>query len=579
MQKVPTQNKSGDSLLAGAIAACRAGFLAVGVFSMLINALMLAVPLYMLQLYDRVLASRSTDTLLLLTAIAIAAVLTMAALESVRGHLMIRISTWLEGRLSGPVLSGSIATTLRAGGGPSVQGLRDVSTFRSFLGGAGIFPIMDAPWTPIFLAVIFAMHPVLGWIAIGGAIVLFSLAVANEMATRELLGLSGSASIGALRQAEAAVRNADVIEAMGMMPNLVSRWNRENTKTLDLQAQASNRSSRISSASKFIRLCLQVGILGTGAWLVILGELTPGAMIAGSILMGRALAPVEQAIGSWKAAIAARNAYQRVKEQLENAPETGQAMPLPTPEGRVDVEGLAFVHQTASEPVFRQVSFALEPGEAMGLIGPTAAGKTTLARLLVGNLDPRVGHVRLDGADVSVWQSDDLGKHVGYLPQDVELFSGTVRENIARMGEGDADAVVASARLAGVHEMILKFPDGYETEIGDGGAALSGGQRQRLALARAVYGDPKFVVLDEPNASLDSEGEEALVGAVRTLKERGVTMVVIAHRPNIILHVDKLLVLRGGTMEAFGPRDEVLPSLSGPKAVEAASSGVPGGVS
>ncbi|MBT3358808.1 MAG: type I secretion system permease/ATPase [Rhodospirillales bacterium] len=575
MQKAPAHNTSGDSLLASAMAACRTGFLCVCVFSLLINGLMLAVPLYMLQLYDRVLTSRSTDTLMLLTAIAIAAVLTMAALESVRGHLMIRISTWLEGRLSGPILSGSIATTLRAGGGPSVQGLRDVSTFRSFLGGAGVFPIMDAPWTPIFLAVIFAMHPVLGWIAIGGAIVLFSLAIANELATRELLGLSGNASIGALRQAEAAVRNADVIEAMGMMPNLVGRWNRENTKTLDLQAQASNRSSRISSASKFIRLCLQVGILGTGAWLVILGELTPGAMIAGSILMGRALAPVEQAIGSWKAAIAARNAYQRVKAQLENAPPTGDAMPLPTPEGRVEVEGLAFVHQAASEPVFRQVSFVLEPGEAMGLIGPTAAGKTTLARLLVGNLDPRVGHVRLDGADVSVWESQDLGKHVGYLPQDVELFSGTVRENIARMGEGDPDAVVAAARLAGVHEMILKFPDGYETEIGDGGAALSGGQRQRLALARAVYGDPKFVVLDEPNASLDSEGEEALVSAVRTLKERGVTMVIIAHRPNIILHVDKLLVLRGGTMEAFGPRDEVVPTLSGPKAVEATSVGVP----
>lgn len=564
MRKAPTSGKPDDSLLESAIAACRAGFVSVCVFSLLINGLMLAVPLYMLQLYDRVLASRSTDTLLLLTAIAIAAVLTMAALESVRGHLMIRISTWLEGRLSGPVLSGSITSTLRAGGDPSVQGLRDVSTFRSFLGGAGVFPIMDAPWTPIFLAVIFMMHPVLGWIAIGGAIVLFSLAVANELATRELLKLSGNSSIGALRQAEAAVRNADVIEAMGMMPNLVGRWNSENTKTLELQAQASNRSSRISSTSKFIRLCLQVGILGTGAWLVILGELTPGAMIAGSILMGRALAPVEQAIGSWKAAIAARNAYQRVKTQLENAPAGGQDMPLPTPEGRLDIEGLAFVHQGVGEPVFRQVSFALAPGEAMGLIGPTAAGKTTLARLLVGNLEPRAGHVRLDGADVSVWDAKDLGKHVGYLPQDVELFSGTVRENIAHMGEGDADAVVAAARLAGVHEMVLKFPDGYETEIGEGGAALSGGQRQRLALARAVYGDPKFIVLDEPNASLDSEGEEALVGAVETLKERNVTLIVIAHRPNVISHVDKLLVLRGGTMQAFGSRDEVLASISGP---------------
>ncbi len=552
------------SRLNDALAACRGGFVAVVLFSLCINVLMLTVPLYMLQMFDRVLSSRSIDTLIALTAIAVIAILTMAALELVRTSAMVRMSVWLERKLGGEVLASSIGATLRRAEDPSVQGLRDLSTFRTFLTGPGLFPILDAPWTPIFVAVIFVMHPLLGWIALGGALVLFGLALANELATGRLLQVSGGASIRALRQAEAAVRNADVVEAMGMTPNLVRRWRRQNAEALALLARASNRSGWITASSKFARLCLQIGMLGTGAWLVIGGAVTPGVMIAGAILMSRALAPVEQAIGSWRSAVAARNAYNRVRRQLAEAPPRGKAMELPTPRGRLSVEGVAYVHPGASAPVLRGIRFAIEPGEALGLIGPSAAGKTTLARLLIGNLEPRVGHVRLDGADVAQWQPEDLGQHIGYLPQDVELFSGSVHENIARMGEGEAEAVVAAARLAGAHDMILRLPAGYETEIGDSGMVLSGGERQRIALARAVYGAPRFIVLDEPGASLDHVGEEALLDAIDTLKERGVTLVVIAHRPSILRHVDKVLVLRDGAMQTFGPRDEVIAKLTGP---------------
>ena len=546
-----------------ALGACRGGFLAVVAFSLGINVLMLTAPLFMLQIFDRVLSSRSTDTLVMLMLVAGFALMALAALDAIRATVLIRLSTWLDARISGSVLAGSVLATLRNATDPSVQALRDLATFRTFLSGPGIFPVMDAPWTPIFLGVIFMLHPLLGWLSLAGASVLFALALTNELATRNLLAASSVASFKALNRAEAAVRNADVIEAMGMMPQLVRRWHRQNAESLDLQARASSRSTSITSASKFLRLVLQIGILGVGAWLVIESELTPGAMIAASILMGRALAPVEQAIGSWKQMVAARGAYQRMKRQLDETPVRGLGMPLPAPSGHVSVEGLSFVFPGASEPILRNVNFELHAGEALGLIGPTAVGKTTLARLMIGNLAPRTGHVRLDGMDVAEWDSDDMGRHVGYLPQDIELFSGTVRENIARMADGEPDAVIAAARIAGMHEMVLGMAQGYDTEIGEGGTALSGGQRQRIGLARAVYGDPRFVVLDEPNANLDGAGEAALSDAIDTLKERGATIVVIAHRPSVLRQVDKVVVLRDGTVDKFGPREQVIPGVSG----------------
>ena len=557
-------------MLKRTLRACRGGFWAVGLFSFALNLLLLTIPLYMLQLFDRVLTSRSVETLTLLSVAAAGAILTLAALEAVRGQVMIRISNWLDRRLGGALLGASVTAGLARGSDASVQSLRDLQTFRTFITGPSVFPFLDAPWTPVFIAVIFLFHPLLGWLSIAGATLLFSLALINEMITRTLLMESGGASIKSLRLAEAAVRNADVIEAMGMMPNLVRRWRLENDEMLDLQSRASGRSGAITAISRFFRLCLQIAMLGVGAWLVIHNEMTPGAMIAGSIMLGRALAPVEQAIGAWKSAVAARGAYRRIKQQLDAAPPPGKAMSLPTPSGSLTVKDLAYVYPGSSQPVLRGINFKLEPGEALGLIGPTAVGKTTLARLLVGNLVPRAGHVRLDAADVAQWDAVDLGRHMGYLPQDIELFGGSVRENIARMDDGESEQVIAAARAAGVHDIILGLPQAYETDIGDGGAVLSGGQRQRIALARALYGEPKLLVLDEPNANLDHDGEMALLEAVVAKKAEGVTMVIIAHRPSILQHVDKLLVLRDGTMQMFGARDEVMAKLAG-----SASAGAP----
>ena len=568
---------SDDHALSHAFQACKRGFYAVGLFSFCINLLMLTAPLYMLQIFDRVLSSRSGETLVLLTMVAAVALLILAILDSLRGIVLLRVGNWIDRRVSEEVLNASIMAALKAPEGGSVQGLRDIATIRGFIGGPSVFPIMDAPWTPIFLIVTFVLHPILGFIALAGAVLLFGLAILNELATRGPLKLSAGAQIAALREAEAAIRNADAIEAMGMMPNLVKRWGRHNLLTLILQGEAGTRGSAVTAASKFLRLVLQIAVFASGAWLVIGGELSPGAMIAGAILMSRALAPVEQAIGAWRALIAAQNAYGRVQEFLAENPMRKPTMALPRPSGRIVVDNISYVHPGAPDPAVRAVRFQLEPGEGLGLIGPTAAGKTTLARLVIGNLQPKIGHVRLDGMDVAQWAPEDLGQYVGYLPQDVELFNGTVRENIARMSKGEPNLVIEAARMAGVHDMILHLPKGYDTEIGDAGTALSGGQRQRIALARALYGSPSVLVLDEPSANLDSDGEAALLAAVDAMKERGGTILVIAHRPNVLRHVDKILVMRGGKMQMFGPREEVLARVTGPQRGAAVAAAAEGG--
>ena len=551
-----------EQLLHDTLTSVRGVFYVVAAFSLGINLLMLAAPVYMLQVFDRVLSSRSTDTLLLLTLIIGTAILAMAALEAVRGNIMAKLGAWLDKRLAGTVLAGSIAVPLKTGRDPSMQGLRDLHSLRTFLAGHEVLPFLDSPWAPIFLIVVFLLHPTLGFVALVGAVVLLGLALVNERSTRTLLAASGKASAAAIEQAEAAGRNADAIEAMGLMPNLIARWARVHGDAIDQQTRASTRSGLISSASKFVRLLLQIATLGVGALLVIDGELTAGGMIASSILMARALAPVEQAIGAWRGAANAYAAYRRLFEQLERLPPRAESMALPTPAGKLTVEAVSYVHPGKTEPVLRNVSFTLEPGEALGLIGPSASGKTTLARLLLGNLEPRAGHVRLDGMDVAKWNPDDRGRHCGYVPQDVELFSGTVKANIARLAEGDPEQIVAAAQLVGCHEMVLRFANGYDTAIGDGGSALSGGERQRIALARAVYGDPKLVVLDEANASLDAVGSEALVKALETLKQRKVTVIVIGHRPYVMQHVDKVLVLRPGQVQDFGPREQVFARLA-----------------
>lgn len=548
-----------------ALGKCRGGLIAVTFFSLAINLLMLTASLYMLQVFDRVLTSRSVETLIFLTVIAGFAFIVLFGLEVIRGQIMVKIANWLEQTLSGHMFASSVRVAL-AQRGASAQSIRDLTTFKSFLSGPALFPILDAPWTPIFMAAVFMLHPYLGWLGLSGAILLLILALLNEFATKTPLGQANHTYERAMEEAQSAIRNAGTIEAMGLRRSLSDRWSTGTQLARTVSTTASNRSGAISSASKFFRQLLQVLMLGTGAWLVLQNELSPGGMIASSILIARALAPVDQAINSWRSAVSARAALRRMKAIAEATLEPNDPPPLPAPKGRLSVEGVSYAHPNEKSASLRNVNFKLDPGTCLGVVGPTSAGKSTLGRLMVGILVPRIGHVRLDGADLGTWASADRGQYIGYLPQDIELFSGTVRDNIARMNaqaDQTGESVYAAARAAGIHEEILGFPEGYETEIGVDGMSLSGGQRQKLALARAIYGDPKLLVFDEPNSNLDMEGENALLEAISRLKEEGRTVVIIAHRSSILRVVDQIMVLKSGAIEMMGPRNEVIAQLNG----------------
>ena len=548
--------------LTRALSVCRRAFVQIGVFSLGVNVLVLASPLYMMQIYDRVLATRHLATLIVLTLIVAAALVTLAALDAVRGFIATRLAAWLDHELSSPVLHGAVTDALRAGT-PSAQGLRDLASLRGFLAGPTILPLLDAPWTPLFLAIVFLMHPLLGWIATLGAALLLLLAIATELSTRARLTAANAEAIRALNEADSAVRNADVIAAMGLLPALSRRWREKSSGVVWDQIVAADRSTLIGAAAKFVRLALQVAMLAGGAYLVMQAEMTAGAMIAATIIMARAVAPMEQAIATWRGLVAAQGAYRRLKALLERTPAAGPVTTLPRPAGALIVDKISYVPPRTREPVLKGVSFALAPGEALALIGPSAAGKTTLARLLVGSASPSAGAVRLDGAEIAAWDAADRGQHVGYLPQTVELFDGTVRENIARFCEVTDEEVVAAAQLAGAHELILSLPQAYETRIGAGGVPLSGGQRQRIGLARAVFRAPRLIVLDEPNANLDAAGDQALGAALGRLRATGTTLVLVTQRTDILAVMDKILVLRHGVVEAFGPRDAVLAKLRG----------------
>ena len=542
-----------------ALADMRRTFAVIGFFSFFINLLMLTAPLYMLQLFDRVLSSRSTSTLVALTVIAFLMLVIMGVLEAIRGRVLVRIGARLDQRLANRVFSATFRKSLSAAEVDRGQALRDLDGLRQFLTSSAPFALFDAPWSPVFLILIFIFHPYLGFIALTGAVLLFGLALANELRTRPQLDEAGKHSAEANLFAQSSLRNADTIQAMGMMPALQQRWRSRHEHALALQAVASDRAGSIMAASKSIRMMIQIGMLGTGAFLAISQIITPGVMIAASIIMGRALAPIEQSIGNWRNVVSARQSYNRLQELLEELPEEPSHMRLPDPMGQVTAERLVGVPPGGQAAVLKGVSFEIEVGDAVGVIGPTGAGKSTLARLLVGIWEPYGGHLRLDGADLNNWETEELGRFIGYLPQDVELFGGTVSENISRFAEEpDPQDIVAAARLAGVHEMILRFPDGYDFVIGEGGRRLSGGQRQRLALARALYREPPLLVLDEPNSNLDAEGDRALGDAIRALKKMGKTVIVMAHRPSAIAAVDKLIMLRDGQIEAFGEKDEVL---------------------
>ncbi len=530
-------------------------------FSLGINSLILASPIYMMQVFDRVLASGRFETLILLTVIAGIAVFVMGIVETARGRFLIRVGNWLDHRLSGHVIASALTARL-AGHAGSAQPLRDLATLRSTMASPSVNAVIDTPWVPAFIVIIWLMHPLLGLIALGAAIVLFAVALVNELVSRNALRRAGQFSIAATQSVESALRNAEVVQALGMLPALLGRFGDTNAKALTSHRQAGDRGAAMVGLSKSLRLFVQIVILGSGAWLVLQGQLTSGGMIAASILLGRALAPVEQSIGAWRQLVGARDAWQRLTRLLAEVPPQAKGMSLPVPQGELACQQMTFVPAGHENPILRDITFDLAAGEVLGIIGPTAAGKSSLCKVVTGAWKPTRGHARLDGADISSWHADELGAHLGYLPQDVELFAGTVSENIARLAqEPDAAAVVVAAKTAGVHDIILSLPKGYDTEVGEAGSFLSGGERQRVGLARAFYGRPKLIVLDEPNASLDSAGEEALVEAILAAKEWESTVLLVTHQPSILLSVDKLMVLQEGRIQAFGPRDEILNKL------------------
>ena len=543
--------------LARATGAVRGVLLVVVMFSFTINALMLTVPLYMLQIYDRVLTSRSHETLIMLSVLALGLLLTVGVLEFARSRVLVRVGGRIDGALNTKLFE-NLFSRRSNGGQNGAQALRDLETVRHFLTGSALIALIDAPWTPFFIAIIFLLHPYLGLVALGGSIILFTHALTSEFVTRRPLGAANKESVDAAQFAESGLRNAEAVVAMGMTPGLMRRWAERHEESLALQAIASDRSGALTASVKFFRPMIQVVMLGVGAWLAVEQVITAGVMIGASIIMGRALAPVEAAIGSWRNFVNSRDAYARLRAALEEVGDDAEKMELPTPTGEITVENLVAAPPGAPKPVLQRVSFDLSPGEILGVVGPSGAGKSTLARLLVGIWQPLGGRVALDGADIYSWDRVHVGAHIGYLSQSIELFDGTVVDNIARFNDADPEKVVQAAQAAGVHELILRLPDGYDTEIGPGGNRLSGGQQQRIALARALYGNPAFVVLDEPNANLDSPGEAALNAAIGTLKAAGTTVVIIAHRASVLTHCDKLLVLKDGQVDKYGPADEIM---------------------
>lgn len=541
-----------------ALRACRAGLGNVALFTAVINVLMLAPALYMLQVYDRVLSSRNEMTLLMLSLMVLGVFAFMGLLEWLRSQVVIRLGTRMDMDLNPRVFEAAYEASLAGHKGAAGQMLADLTALRQFATGQALFAFFDAPWFPVYLLVMFMFSPWLGLMALLGAVLLTLLAWVNERLTQAPFAEAGQLSQQAGLEASANLRNAEVIEAMGMLAPVRRRWARLHHGFLARQNLGSERTAAITALTKTVRLALQSLVLGLGAWLAIEQLISPGMMIAGSILMARVLAPIDQLIGAWRQWSGARLAYQRLSELLRAQPPRPAGMPLPAPLGKLTLEQVGATQPGSSRLCLNNLGFELPAGESLGIIGPSGSGKSTLARLLVGAVAPASGKVRLDGADLRVWDRGALGQHIGYLPQDVQLFAGSIADNIARLGAVDAQQVVAAAQLAGVHDMILKLPGGYDTLLGEGGLGLSGGQRQRIGLARALYGLPALVVLDEPNSNLDEAGEQALVEAIARLREHKRTLILITHKSSLLAGLDNLLMLKGGQLQAFGPTARVL---------------------
>jgi ATP-binding cassette subfamily C exporter for protease/lipase len=563
LRKHPMKNflNTPKNEIAEVLSTLKRTFATVGIFSAITNLLMLTPSLYMLQVYDRVLSSRNETTLLMLTLMMLGAYLIVGALELIRSFILVRVGARFDMELNKRVYTAAFEQNLKKAGGNAGQALNDLTNVRQFLTGNALFAFFDAPWFPIYLIVIFLFEPGLGVFALCGTALLVLLAYVNERVSKKPLAEANSMAIAASTLATNNLRNAEVIESMGMLPNLMARWFKLHGKFLHLQAEASEKAGMVSAITKFVQVSLQSLVLGLGALLVLDNKMSPGMMIAASVLVGRALQPVQQVIGVWKGFASVRSSYNRLTELLEKNPQRPVGMELPKPTGRLTVEGVSVAAPGSNVSVLKNLNFGIQSGDVLGVIGPSGCGKSTLARVLVGVWPAGLGKVRLDGADIYQWNKAELGPHLGYLPQDIELFGGSVSENIARFGEVDAEKVVQAAKRAGVHDMILHLPNGYDTLLGDGGAGLSGGQKQRLGLARAMYDDPAVLVLDEPNSNLDDTGEAALVLAVNDLRARGKTIVLITHRTSAIAATNKLLLLRDGAVEMFGPTNQVLQEL------------------
>ena len=572
----PLQSAKSDDLRL-AVKRCRSAFLGVGVFSGLINLLALTSSIYMLQLYDRVIPSHSVPTLVGLSFLMLALYLGYGMLDLVRTRLMSRIGLRIDRNLRKRVFALVLTLPLRSRGqGDGLQPVRDLDQVRGFLAGAGPIALFDLPWMPFYLGLVFLLHPWLGMLGLAGAIFLVALTVLTEVRSR---GPTRSATTSAsARQlfGEAGRRNAEAIRALGMSGTFAKRWSDLNEDYLIHQLGGSDVVAKYGTISKVLRLVLQSAVLGLGAYLVIIGQASGGVMIAASILVSRALAPIEIAIANWRGFLAARQSAARLGKLLSAFPEQDDNMPLPTPSKGLRVEGLWVAAPGHPQPIVQNISFALEKGAGLGVIGPSASGKSTLARALAGAWAPLRGSIRLDGAALDQWLPDELGIHLGYLPQDIELFDGSVALNICRFDpDAKPEAIIAAAETAGIHDMIVRLPEGYETKVGEGGTALSAGQRQRIGLARALYGDPFLVLLDEPNSNLDAEGDAALTQAIHSVRARGGIAIVIAHRPSALAGLDQLLVMGAGQAQAFGPKDEVLRATVQAAAAAAAPNGQP----
>ena len=550
--------------------ACRRELMTVGIVTFFINMLMLTLPLYTLQMFNREFASGSMSTLFLLTLIATFAMIIMGILFFVRSRITNEMSNKIDAMLGENLLRLSIKNGLLNNASRDAQGLRDLAQVRNFLAGGELPNLFDAPWVPMYLFMIWIFDPLLGYVAIVGAIIMIAFAIANEVLSRRPLRIYNSASVLATQEAEAMVKNAEAVESMGMMKGVVRQWRKTQSVVLSANSRSNRIATLISTSSRTVRLLVQISVTAVGAYQVVNHAINPGAFVVANILMARALAPVDAAIGTWRSVVAFMSAARRLDAMMQDLPHMQpKSMALPAPKGKIVVDRLVFRHRAQgglAPAILKGVSFSLEAGESLGVVGPSGSGKSTLVKCLVGVWRPFSGTVRLDGADVAQWDSEDLGQYIGYLPQDVELFNASIRQNISRFQDASPEDIVNAAKLAGVHELILRMPNGYETRIGTNHYILSGGQRQRIGLARALFGNPRVLVLDEPNANLDTEGEAALRGALQHCKEKGMTVIVIAHRPSILSNVDKMLFMRDGQVELFGPPAEVMARLSPPAA-------------